>query len=136
MVLFRFKKLQKNKLKALKEAVDSCNFAIMEGLFDNLPESQSLDSIMTMPNERTRALRWAGEFLKEISQSADCPEAFRLEARKILRHYPSPADIAHQAKFLPFSSFSRWLAPENVKENHLNGAKEPVPSSHATGDAR
>lgn len=44
---------------------------------------------MTMPFERTRALRWAGEFLDEIQKSADCRPELRRQAEFILRHYPS-----------------------------------------------
>ena len=52
---------------------------------------------MTMPNERTRMLRWAGEFLKEVMYSAECPEAIWrpsefLTAMRPLSAYPVPHD--------------------------------------------
>ena len=69
---------------------------------------------MTMPHERTRALRWAGEFLREVMQSPDCPPALKHQAYVILRHYPEPHSIAHEARY---SGLARqgvpWLGPED-----------------------
>jgi hypothetical protein len=53
---------------------------------------------MNMPCERTRALRWAGEFLREVSASPECSKALRRQAVVILRHYPDTDEIAHQAQ--------------------------------------
>ena len=53
---------------------------------------------MTMPFERTRALRTAGEFLREIQTSTQVSEALRHEATVILRHYPRPEDLKRWAK--------------------------------------
>ena len=53
---------------------------------------------MTMPSERARALRWAGEFLREALEIAELPEELKRQVKVILRHYPSAAEIAHQAK--------------------------------------
>lgn len=36
---------------------------------------------MTMPDERARALRFAGEMLRELQHNPDVPEAIRREAR-------------------------------------------------------
>ena len=41
---------------------------------------------MTMPSERARALRWAGEFLRDVLASREVPAALREQARAILRH--------------------------------------------------
>lgn len=68
---------------------------------------------MTMPSERTRALRWAGEFLDEIQKSADCSDEFRRQSEIILQHYPSANEIAAEA--LACSEVDplwRWLGPE------------------------
>lgn len=51
-----------------------------------------------MPNERARALRWAGEFIRELAAAGDLSEARRREAGAILRHYPSTAEIEAQIK--------------------------------------
>ena len=53
---------------------------------------------MTMPHERTRALQWAGEFLREVMQSPECPPALKHQAYMILRHYPEPHSIANEAR--------------------------------------
>jgi len=56
---------------------------------------------MTMPNERTRSVVQAREFLQELMHSADLPESVRREARRLLRHYPSDEDLGLAASALP-----------------------------------
>jgi hypothetical protein len=57
---------------------------------------------MTMPNERTRALLFAYELLKDLQYPAktpDVPDDVRDRARHVLRHYPDQSVIeliAHQ----------------------------------------
>lgn len=59
---------------------------------------------MTTPDERTRALLFAGELLSDLSNpliTPDVPEAIRERARHVLRHYPDKGyirDIAEQAE--------------------------------------
>lgn len=48
---------------------------------------------MTMPDERARALRWAGELLNELQSNPAVPQDIRSRARTILRHYPSDFEI-------------------------------------------
>ena len=68
---------------------------------------------MTMPSERARALRWAGEFLREALEVPELPEELKRQVKVILRHYPSAAEITHQAKYGQLSSaVGRWLEPE------------------------
>lgn len=74
---------------------------------------------MTMPNERTRALRWAGEFLRKVSTSPEVSEALRQEAMHTLRHYPSTHEIqraAHYAGIKPDMG-GPWLAPEDAQRD-------------------
>lgn len=57
---------------------------------------------MTTPDERTRAVMQAREFLQELAWSAadaGIPEPVRREAVRLLRHYPggSEMDLAHMA---------------------------------------
>lgn len=54
---------------------------------------------MTMPDERTRALLWAGGFLVELARDENLPTAIRERAVVIARHFPTYADIAHMAMF-------------------------------------
>ncbi|MBH2018489.1 MAG: hypothetical protein I8H91_02770 [Burkholderiales bacterium] len=72
---------------------------------------------MTMPNERTRALRWAGEFLREAKRHEGLPEELRKQIPFILRHYPSALDIEHQARHGDDVSGigGRWLGPEEQR---------------------
>ena len=76
---------------------------------------------MTMPHERTRALRFAGEFLRELLNTDIDPELKR-QARLILRHYPSPEEIGTQAQLEIDKALQKeddlvmsppWIAPEN-----------------------
>lgn len=52
---------------------------------------------MTMPSERTRALRWAGEFLEELS-GIDLPGQIKHQIPHLMRHSPSGPDIARGEK--------------------------------------
>ena len=68
---------------------------------------------MTMPHERTRALRWAGEFLHEVLDSGELSEARRHEVIAILRHYPNAKEIIHRARYGDnLTNNLPWLAPE------------------------
>ena len=49
---------------------------------------------MTMPHERTRALRFAHEALVEISASPQVGEANRAAAEALLSSFPSPGEVA------------------------------------------
>lgn len=44
---------------------------------------------MTMPDERMRALRFAGEVLQEMLTRDDVPADLKQQARVTLRHYPT-----------------------------------------------
>ncbi|MNN92183.1 hypothetical protein D3C81_2104250 [compost metagenome] len=48
---------------------------------------------MKMPNERTRAIIHAREFLVYLSRDQALPEAVRNEARRLLRHYPTADEV-------------------------------------------
>ncbi len=73
---------------------------------------------MTMPSERTRALRWAGEFLRDALASKEVPAALREQARGILRHYPDKDEIrSHAAYCRAFDNgLGPWIAPESELE--------------------
>lgn len=59
---------------------------------------------MTTPDERTRALLFAGKLLAELSnplKTPGVPESIRESARHVLRHYPDNGyirDIAEQCE--------------------------------------
>ena len=48
---------------------------------------------MTMPDERTRSLRWGYEFLSEIVADESIDEAMRARAQHLLPTYPRPEEI-------------------------------------------
>ncbi len=58
---------------------------------------------MTLPDERYRAVKYAGDFLSRLAggQYARVPKAVRDEARSILRHYPSGYDMLRAATAAP-----------------------------------
>ncbi|MCY1289865.1 hypothetical protein D9M68_613180 [compost metagenome] len=70
---------------------------------------------MTRPHERTRSVVQTREFLVELSRNTDLAEAVRNEAKRLLRHFPSKADVllagkieeqASQSTFEPIFSSS------------------------------
>ena len=77
-----------------------------------------------MPFERTRALRWAGEFLEKLTDvhGVDLPEAIKREITYILRHYPSASSITNEAKFQSLvaahSEKGQWHQPWLCPEKH------------------
>lgn len=67
---------------------------------------------MTMPNERTRALRWVGEFLRECSHR-ELPEDLARLVNEILKDYPSCETIKYAAENSGKMDFGGWLQPED-----------------------
>ncbi len=73
---------------------------------------------MTMPDERTRALRWAGEFLLKVQLGDEFSAEIKREVKFILRHYPRAYEIERQAIFDASRSrtvMDQWLGPEKEK---------------------
>ena len=73
---------------------------------------------MTMPDERTRALRWAGEFLLKVQRGDEFSAEIKREVKFILRHYPRDFEIKDQADFDASRSttvMDQWLGPEKEK---------------------
>ena len=59
---------------------------------------------MTLPDERYRAVLWAGRFLERLSYSSETPRVplkIRQEARSILRHFPSDWDMKRASDGAP-----------------------------------
>lgn len=61
--------------------------------------------IMTLPDERYRAVKWAERFLRELATDRKkyprIPKAVRQEAFSILRHYPGTWDMQRAAQDAP-----------------------------------
>ena len=65
---------------------------------------------MTMAGERSRTVMLTGALLKNLGANQDLPDAIRIEAHRLLRHYPSVSDIELTATFVPANG-GRW--PQN-----------------------
>ncbi|MCY1215622.1 hypothetical protein D9M72_274730 [compost metagenome] len=70
---------------------------------------------MTRPHEHTRSVVQTRGFFVELSRNTDLAEAIRNEAKRLLRHFPSQADVllagkieeqASQSTFEPIFSSS------------------------------
>jgi hypothetical protein len=74
---------------------------------------------MTMPHERARALRFAGEVLRDLQLNPDVPESVKREARVTLRHYPEPHELKSMIEAVDRLTRSgdcvHWLEPEPPK---------------------
>lgn len=66
---------------------------------------------MTMPDERTRALLWAGGFLIELARDKRLPVDIRRSAVVIARHFPTIEDVSTMAIFRHSSGLGIGLAP-------------------------
>lgn len=72
---------------------------------------------MTLPLERSRALRIAAEVLGEVALRPDVPEDLRRSAQFALRHYPSAGVLA---LFARTPALADWLELEDrdASSNH------------------
>lgn len=48
---------------------------------------------MTMSSERTRSIIQTREFLVDLSRNQGLPEGVRIEASRLLRHYPTSQEV-------------------------------------------
>lgn len=67
---------------------------------------------MTLPDERTRAVLYARQFLRDLldpKATPRVPRAVRERARRLLKHFPSSFDLRQSAKELP----RVWSEPED-----------------------
>lgn len=48
---------------------------------------------MTMPDERTRSIIQTRDFLIALRQDKTLPETVRAQAYRLLRHYPTAAEV-------------------------------------------
>ena len=59
---------------------------------------------MTLPDERYRALKWAEEFLQDLTdpqKTPRVPKRIRAQARSVLRHYPGSYYVEELARARP-----------------------------------
>lgn len=69
---------------------------------------------MTVPYERTRALRFGWEFLVELQAADNLSNAQKLQLENIVRHYPTNAEI------------EEWAMVDAT--SHLGPEKKPIQS--------
>lgn len=65
---------------------------------------------MTMPDERTRALVWAGGFLIELARDENISLAIRRQAVLIARHFPTIEQVSTMAMFRHASGLGIGIA--------------------------
>ena len=80
---------------------------------------------MTTPYERTRAILETKQFLQNLAQAPQVPEAVNQASLKLLRHYPTLLNIetAHKALpdvFGPVPPFSRMHTRTAITELGLD----------------
>lgn len=79
---------------------------------------------MTTPDERTRALRQAGELLRGLQQRQDIPEEVRTQLKGVLRHYPEEWQLHLMAvQWERMGSSTLGLAPEPGRPDPLTVAR-------------
>lgn len=77
---------------------------------------------MTMPDERTRALLWAGGFLIELARDDSLPLSVRRRAVVIARHFPTVEDVSTMAVFRHSSGLGLGLvSPTDVRSKNDEG---------------
>lgn len=75
---------------------------------------------MTLPNERTRAVQMAREFMRDLldpKATPKVPKEIRTRAYWVLRHFPADYEIRMAAEVLPDT-----FAPPVVDEDNPCGA--------------
>lgn len=75
---------------------DSANFTVpLVGLVVGKPSPYGLfrRATVTMVHERTLSVVQTRDFLRDLSMDSSLPEPIRLQAERLLRHYPEAADI-------------------------------------------
>lgn len=80
---------------------------------------------MTMPNERTRALIMAGDFLRELLPLSGASDELKRQARVILRHYPTENEIDHEIRHIP--EVRHWLGRHVSQTGDASISPSPDP---------
>lgn len=76
---------------------------------------------MTMPDERARALRFAGEILREMRFRKDIPEDLKQQGRVTLRHYPEPTELLQMIQDVDRMPGLPGLALGRIRGAHPSG---------------
>lgn len=85
---------------------------------------------MTTPQERTRALIWAGGFLIELARDDALPLTIRRRATVIARHFPTIEELSAMAKERHPMGFGMSLAePDEESAAFEKGRYGPLLNS-------
>jgi len=84
---------------------------------------------MTLPIERTRALRWGWEFLWELRSAGGLTIGQQQTVEKILAHYPTPTEISAWSRSNCSGTVQHlgavdWLVPEPHDPNPPGGTSD------------
>lgn len=78
---------------------------------------------MTMPDERTRALLWAGGFLIELALDKRLPLDVRRQAVVIARHFPTIEQVSSLALLRDSSGLGIQLALPSEDSSWAEGCR-------------
>lgn len=78
---------------------------------------------MTMPDERTRSLLWAGGFLIELARDGRLPLDIRQRAVVIARHFPTIEDVSQMAMFRHPTGLGVGLARPQESASWADGCR-------------
>lgn len=76
-----------------------------------------------MPNERTRALVWAGGFLIELARDRSLPLDVRRNAVFIARHFPTVEDVSIMAQCQRPFGFGSMLEPPDEMDPEIEAGR-------------
>lgn len=87
---------------------------------------------MTMPDERSRSIRWAREFLRDLLNprvTPGVPRAIRQRAYSVLKHYPADYHVNYAADGAPdhfdhLEYEDEWPAQTPAKKSKKTKAKK------------
>lgn len=75
---------------------------------------------MTTPDERTRAIRIAGELLQDLKERLDVPQDLRDRVLGVLRHYPEEWQLQMMAEeWQRLGMATIGLAPESDRPDPI-----------------
>ena len=87
---------------------------------------------MTTPDERMRALVWAGGFLIELARDKSLPLDLRRRAVVIARHFPTIEDVSSMAGFRHSSGLGLDVPSEVLPGDQQNRFGPLRHSTHLT----
>lgn len=85
---------------------------------------------MTTPRERTQAVLQTRKFLRNLANNDELPVAVRLEAGRLLRHYPGSVHVSCAATAWP-----SHFGPEHPEQAHPAQPSYLELLAHVRGDS-